>query len=205
MSTHHCMHCDCANVKQERCCYCGDIKGVESPMVVHARREMMRLETDPWMIKMIVNVIKEFANSGHSGGSAGFAIPVIYELLQNHNLTPLTDDPDEWMKVGDAEPETWQSTRRSDAFSPNGGGVYFLLDEARDNPSQETIFHESWPMNPDMDRIWIDPGNGTVKQYKGEEEGWIIIHDPFAEEEVSVDGEEINDTGSNTSTEVGPD
>ena len=111
-----------------------------SNLVEHARREMELVETDQWFIDGMVNVVQAFADMGHSGGSASFAIPILHQLLQFNNLTPLTDDPDEWNEVGAGQ---WQSCRNPSAFSNDGGKTYLLMDEARADPSVETVFHKS--------------------------------------------------------------
>ena len=96
-------------------------------LVEHARKEMEILgcpeEDVAWMCK----VIGVFAEYGHSGSSASYFIPMIYDLLQFKNLSPLTDDPHEWIDHGDC----CQNTRRSDAFSEDGGKTYYLLSEDR--------------------------------------------------------------------------
>lgn len=97
-----------------------------SNLVEHAKRELERAGNDPDFNESIIKAIQAFAEYGHSGGSAAFAIPMLGELLQFHNLTPLTDDPDEWIEVGDG---VWQSTRRPDAFSNDGGVTYRLNSE----------------------------------------------------------------------------
>jgi len=104
-------------------------------MVDHARRELEILGEDDDTIEMYLKVIQAFADGGHSGGSAMCAIPVINKLLLQENLCPLTDDPSEWMYVGEevwGEPGgIWQSTRRYDAFSNDRGKTYYLLDERK--------------------------------------------------------------------------
>lgn len=110
-----------------------------SNLVKHARRELELVEQDPWMIEGLLKVVQAFADMGHSGGSASSAIPVLNELLQFHNLSPLTDNPDEWVNHG----QLWQSVRRSDAFSLNGGVTYYLLSENEGRGLSNLIFHES--------------------------------------------------------------
>lgn len=98
----------------------------ESNLVKHARRELERCGNDDDFDSSIINAVKAFAKYGHSGGSASVAIPLLNELLQFHNITPLTDDPKEWNEVGD---EMWQSARNSEAFSEDGGKTYRLVSE----------------------------------------------------------------------------
>lgn len=89
-------------------------------LVDHAKRELALLETDPWMVEGLVKVVEAFAEMGHSGGSASWAIPVLNDLLQFKNLTPLTDDPSEWNQISNSN---FQNTRNPEAFSSDGGYV----------------------------------------------------------------------------------
>lgn len=98
-----------------------------SNLVEHARRELGLIGEDPKMIEMYINVVQAFADFGHSGGSASVAIPTINALLQFKNLTPLTDDPDEW--VSHSEGMIAQNKRNPDAFSEDGGKTYYLLSD----------------------------------------------------------------------------
>lgn len=111
----------------------------DSELVRHARRELEAIgqfKGDPEFADSIVKAVEAFAAYGHSGGSAGAGIAMLHELLQFHNLGPLTDHPEEWMHVGAQDPRTptgagdvWQSRRRADAFSEDGGKTYYCLDE----------------------------------------------------------------------------
>lgn len=104
-----------------------------SNLVNHARRELQLVGEDEVTIEGYLGVIQAFADMGHSGGSASVAIPVITELLQFKNLTPLTDDPEEWMHVAE---EMWgekdgvyQNRRNGEAFSYDKGKTYYLLSD----------------------------------------------------------------------------
>lgn len=99
-----------------------------SNLVNHAKRELDLIGEDPWMSQGLLTVIQAFADMGHSGGSASAAIPILNDLLQFKNLTPLTDNPDEWMNVTN---DVWQCVRNSEAFSQDGGKTYYLLSEGR--------------------------------------------------------------------------
>jgi hypothetical protein len=118
----------------------------QSNLVDHARRELEIIGEEPETIEGYLKVIQAFADMDHSGGSASIAIPVINELLQFNNLGPLTDNPDEWMAISEEMgfDNAWQSRRRSDAFSHDGGKTYYLLSEGahQNNPSP---LHESKP------------------------------------------------------------
>lgn len=101
-----------------------------SNLVEHARKELALLGEEEATINGYLNVIQAFADMGHSGGSASIAIPTINDLLMYRNLTPLTNDPDEWMLVSqEGSNGIWQSRRNPEAFSNNGGRTYHLLSE----------------------------------------------------------------------------
>lgn len=97
-----------------------------SNLVDHADRELHFRGDSKEDKEGLLRVIQAFADMGHSGGSAGVAIPTINRLLQFENLTPLTNHPTEWNRVGN---EMWQSSRNPEAFSTDEGETYYLLSE----------------------------------------------------------------------------
>lgn len=99
----------------------------ESNLITHARRELELIGEEPETIAWYLRVVKEFASFGHSGGSASVAIPTLNRLLSYKALSPLTDDPEDWILVG---PDMWQNRRQSDCFSSDGGRTYTQLDTA---------------------------------------------------------------------------
>jgi hypothetical protein len=117
-----------------------------SNLVEHARRELDRVESDPWMKDGLIKVIQAFADMGHSGGSASVAIPLLNDLLRFKNLSPLTDDPDEWIdqtQYANGKVRLWQNKRNSEAFSVDGGKTYYLLSENEMRGIGNLIFHEA--------------------------------------------------------------
>ena len=116
-----------------------------SNLVDHARRELVLIGEEPTTISGYLDVIQAFADMGHSGGSRSVAIPVINTLLQFKPLTPLTNDPDEWTRVGD---RFWQSQRDSEAFSYDNGITYYLLSE-RDIDPKSIHIADPKPMHPE--------------------------------------------------------
>lgn len=123
-------------------------------LVDHARRELERIGEEPETIDWYCRVIAEFASAGHSGGSAMVTIPVLHELLQFKALSPLTDDPDEWVdrtEISGGVP-IWQNVRDSTAFSEDGGKTYWLLSERDAAGSMEaTPLHTSEPANQEAE------------------------------------------------------
>jgi len=95
-------------------------------LVEHAKRELALAGNDEDFNECLIKAVEAFAGYGHSGGSASVAIPMLNDLLQFKNLTPLTNRPTEWMNVGDG---VWQSVRNPEAFSKDRGVTYYLLSE----------------------------------------------------------------------------
>ena len=77
----------------------------------------------------------------------------IFNKLANWgNLTPLTNNPNEWMKLGGSTDEFWQNRRKSSCFSKDLK-FYYDLDEKENynwdkdggktfKPRSEWIYHE---------------------------------------------------------------
>jgi hypothetical protein len=64
----------------------------------------------------------------------------LHALLGFKTLSPLTDDPREWIdqsEVSGGEP-LWQNRRDPSAFSKDGGKTwYFLADKEKENQEEE--------------------------------------------------------------------
>ena len=118
----------------------------ESNLVLHARRELELLGSQPEIDEHVMQIVEIFSRAGHSGSSAYYTIELISRLLSYQNLTPLTDNPDEWEFHGeDMFPGSegfWQNRRNGEAFSMDGGKTYYLLSEGGNsnnpNPSYKT-------------------------------------------------------------------
>lgn len=109
------------------------VGGTDSNMIRHAARELQLLGEEPTVVLGYLKMIQIFADMGHSGGSASVFIPTINRLLEQRNLMPLTDDPEEWVHhTEEVWPEpggVWQNARNGEAFSSDGGKTYTLLSE----------------------------------------------------------------------------
>ena len=82
-------------------------------------------EMNQAMRKHILHMMQEFANGGHSGFSASYAIGILTKLLDFKPLSPLTGADDEWSDVRDYGPIThYQNKRRSSVFKDADGSVY---------------------------------------------------------------------------------
>jgi hypothetical protein len=82
-------------------------------------------EYNAMMRKHILHMVKEFADEGHSGFSAPYAIQILTKLMSFKPLTPLTGEDDEWVKhdcgVNDV---MYQNKRLSSVFKDGDGSCY---------------------------------------------------------------------------------
>jgi hypothetical protein len=108
---------------------------VDSNLVRHAHAELLRAglwdeDSDyrGMLADAVFDLVKVFAEQGHSGFSASMARDLFAKLSDFQSLGPITDDPAEWIEVG---PEMWQNSRMPSAFSTDGGRTHYLLDERR--------------------------------------------------------------------------
>jgi hypothetical protein len=67
----------------------------------------------------ILDIVRTFADQGHSGFSASYALNIIKRLLNWKPITPLTGEDDEWCEVYDTENNTQQNKRCSAVFREN--------------------------------------------------------------------------------------
>jgi hypothetical protein len=80
----------------------------------------------------VVEMVKKFAEGGHSGGSAAIATAILTKLLSYKVLTPLTSAPEEWNEVPEncrGKTPLWQSRRQPSTFSVDAGKTWYDLDE----------------------------------------------------------------------------
>lgn len=101
-----------------------------SNLIAHARKELDLLGEDELMKEHLLGIVETFAAGGHSGASAAYAVERLGQLLSYENITPLTDNPDEWedCRWVSSYP-LWQSKRNPAAFSEDGGKTYYLVNE----------------------------------------------------------------------------
>jgi len=120
-------------------------KAVEpSNLVLHAMRELDLAGNDEDFNASIIAAVEGFTTYGHSGGSSSVAIPMLNALLQYKNLTPLTDEPTEWMSVEMGDTPCWQSIRNPEAFTNDDCfKTYYLLSETAGKKLDESMIHQT--------------------------------------------------------------
>jgi hypothetical protein len=104
-----------------------------SNLLSHAEDELNRIgmtedspdEMNVAMRKHILHMMQEFANEGHSGFSASYAISILTKLMDFKPLSPLTGEDDEWVNVREYGPEPhYQNIRKSSVFKDADGSCY---------------------------------------------------------------------------------
>jgi hypothetical protein len=82
----------------------------------------------------VMRLIEVHAKEGHSGGSHHAVLSLFAALSNFKVLSPLTNDPAEWMDVSDHYDRggpKWQSRRQPSCFSDDGGKTYYDVDEKK--------------------------------------------------------------------------
>ena len=93
-----------------------------SNLVEYAKAELARIDSDDKMQKLmnkhIIDMVELFAEEGHSGFSASYAIEQLERLLRFLPLTELTGEDDEWNEYSVGE---YQNKRCSTVFKDKTG------------------------------------------------------------------------------------
>lgn len=95
----------------------------------HAIGELSLIKEDTKIILWYVSVIEAFNIMQLEPEASDHCVATLTQLLRYGNLAPLTDEPREWIQIGD---NLWQSIRNRDAFSNNGGTTYKLYSNNND-------------------------------------------------------------------------
>lgn len=66
--------------------------------------------------KNAYELLEVFSKAGHSGMSASLTLAIFNKLANWENLSPLTNNPNEWTKIGNLD-DDWQSKRNPSCFS----------------------------------------------------------------------------------------
>lgn len=126
-----------------------------SSLIQHAERELKLAGLDQpdadyggMLAPAVMELITTFSDQGHSGQSAMIVATLFARLVQWRPLSPLTDDPDEWLEVSKemltkAEikegKRIWQSKRAPACFSRDGGKTY---KDSEENQFYTSIDHK---------------------------------------------------------------
>ncbi len=109
-----------------------------SNLIEHAKRELSLAGLDKpdsdyngMIATAVLELVAVFAAQGHSGFSARMTRDVFDRLASFKPLTPVTDNPSEWVDVSamsGPDGPCWQNVRHSSCFSNDGGKTYYDID-----------------------------------------------------------------------------
>ena len=104
-------------------------------LVQYAENELNRIgmtdedEYNGMMRKHLIHMVKEFADEGHSGFSASYALQCLQKLLRFKPLSPLTGEDDEWTDVSEISGRTlYQNKRCGSVFREGKDGEAYDID-----------------------------------------------------------------------------
>ena len=132
-------------------------------LVQYAKDELDRIgmtadgdEYNAMMRNHILRMVETFANEGHSGFSASYAIQCLEKLLRFEPLSPLTGEDSEWSDVrclGD-DP-CWQNKRCSRVFKDADGRAYDI----------DGVIHWQWVEREDGSKYKSYYSKGGNRKY----------------------------------------
>ena len=104
-------------------------------LVAYAESELDRIgmtddgDMNGMMRKHLIHMVREFAEEGHSGFSASYALQCLRKLLNFKPLSPLTGDDDEWTEVSSISGYPhFQNKRCSSVFKDGKDGEAYDID-----------------------------------------------------------------------------
>ena len=100
-----------------------------SAMSKHAIVELSLIKEEPKVTLWYVSVLEAYNAMNLTEEASDHCLETITRLIRYENLAPLTDEPLEWVKVGDG---IWQSIRNYNAYSNNEGKTFKLHSDNND-------------------------------------------------------------------------
>lgn len=105
--------------------------------------------------KDVLELVRVFADQGHSGMSASFVTQLFGKLARYQPLSPLTGEDDEWNEVGEG---VFQNKRCSTVFRENGeayniDGRVFREPSGVCYTNRDSRVHVSFPYTPTTEYV----------------------------------------------------
>ena len=104
-------------------------------LVQYAESELDRIgmiddgDMNGMMRKHLIHMVNEFAEEGHSGFSANYALQCLHKLLKFKPLSPLTGEDDEWTEVSQISGYPhFQNKRYGSVFKDGKDGNAYDID-----------------------------------------------------------------------------
>lgn len=117
-------------------------------------------EMNDAMCEHILKMVNVFAEEGHSGFSAEYAISILQKLLRFEPLSPLTGEDDEWNEVGDGH---YQNKRLSRVFKKgkdgqayDNRGKVFVEPDGASYTSRDSCVYIEFPYVPHTEYVKVE-------------------------------------------------
>lgn len=144
-------------------------KKPESHLIAHAKREFLAMGYEPpsstspadpnlWIQQNILELLKVFADQGHSGFSASYCIDLFTKLARYEPLCPLSGADDEWVDVGHGLEQNKRCSKvfRQDGKAYNIDGKVFMLPDGGTYTSAESRVYITFPYMPKTEYVEVD-------------------------------------------------
>lgn len=150
-------------------------------LVEHAKYELGRAglmdrdsDYDGRLGRAALEIVKVFADQGHSGMSAMATIDIVTKLMAFKPLTPITSDPDEWIDVSEQSGYPfWQNKRRSTSFSRDGGKTWYDIEDPTANNGDAERPDDAWE-TVELG-VNVHPGDEVRVKYNAYGEGSLAL------------------------------
>lgn len=114
-------------------------------LTVHIVNELTLLGSDEETIEKFLKIVRLIDEIDSSSGPPFKFLNSYRRLIKEKNLTPLSDDAEEWEPIENVSEDypdgLWASRRNKEAFSEDGGRTYFLIVDVVENFAQRAYFH----------------------------------------------------------------
>lgn len=137
-----------------------------SNMIDYAKRELdavgMTENSDDYSSALrshILKMIELFADEGHSGSSAAYAVNCLNKLLRFEPLSPLTGEDDEWHFINSGPEIAYQNNRcyrvfkRADGTAYDSCGRAFIDKDGYSYTSSGSSVNITFPYTPKTEYI----------------------------------------------------
>lgn len=116
-------------------------------------------------VKSIVDALEDF-REGYGEQEAGYVMDMFEMLLRGDNLAPITDNPEDWDYLSEAE--VWQNYRNPNVYSTDGGRTWFDARES-DSKSVLSLVSGKRGQSKKQDNDKGKTGGSTAKQGKAKQ------------------------------------
>ena len=108
----------------------------------------------------VMELVKVFADQGHSGFSATLALNIFNEVARRKPLTPLTGEPEEWNEIekGFFQNKRCPTVFKRDGIAYNSEGIIFRDREGLCFTSRDSRVAITFPYVPESKYVDVEEG-----------------------------------------------